>query len=87
MRRIRLANDAEYEINRCGAADGVLWIGFPPGELTIAQAAQVFSDTQATAVISSFFDEGADRVYEGYTELVVVQTEYDGGTLIALRRG
>jgi len=65
----------------------VLWIGFPPGELTIAQAAQVFSDTQATVVIASFFDDGADRVYEGYTELVVVQTEYDGGTLIALRRG
>lgn len=86
MRRIRLANDTEYEINRCGAADGVLWIGFPPGELTIAQAAQVFSDTQATAIIASFFDGGTDRVYEGYTELVVVQTEYDGSTLIALRR-
>lgn len=85
MRRIRLANDAEYEITRCGAAEGVLWIGLP--ELTIVQAAQVFSDTQATAVIASFFDGGADRVYEGYTELIVVQTEYDGSTLIALRRG
>lgn len=88
MRKIRLANNAEYEIDRCGASqNGNLWIGFPPGELTIAQAAQAFSDAEATAVIVSFFDFGMEETYEGYTELIVVQTEYEGGTLIALRRG
>lgn len=87
MRKVRLANDAEYEINRCGAAEGVLWIGFPAGTLTIPEAAAAFSDKTATAVIVSFYDFGMESTFEGYTELIVVQTEYEGGTLIALRRG
>lgn len=88
MRKIRLANDAEYEITRCGASqNGNLWIGFPPGGISIQQAAQTFSDAEATAVIVSFYDFGMEETFEGYTQLIVVQTEYDGGTLIALRRG
>lgn len=87
MRKIILANNKEYEINRCGAADGYLWIGFPDGVMDFAQAVTVLSDVKATGKIVSTYDfDGMETVFEGYTELIHIQKEYDGGLLIALRK-
>lgn len=87
MRKIILSNGTEYEINRCGASDGVLWIGFPEGALDFAQAVTVLSDVKATGKIVSTYDfDGMETVFEGYTELIHIQKEYDGGLLIALRK-
>lgn len=87
MRKIIFANKKEYEINRCGAADGYLWIGFPNGVMDFAQAVLVLSDVEATKKIVSTYDfEGMEIVYEGYTELQIIQKEYDGTLLVSLKK-
>ena len=87
MRKIVLANENEYEINRCGAADGYLWIGFPKGVIDFIQAASVLGDAEATKTIVSTYDfPGMETVYEDYTELVNIQKEYEGGLLVTLRK-
>ena len=88
MRKVVLSDGKEFEINMCGAADGILWIGFPEGVLDFAQAVTVLSDVKATGKIVSTYDfDGMETVFEGYTELIHIQKEYDGGLLIALRMG
>lgn len=84
MRYVRLTNGAEYEIYRCGAAQGVLWIGVKG--ITVAQAASVFSQPNLTAEIRSYFSFGMEEVFTGYTDLIVVQID-DEGVLVALRKG
>ncbi len=85
MRKIRLANDSEYEISRCGVSQNqTLWIGFPAGVMTILEAATVFSDKTALQTIKSFYDFGMEETFEGFTKLTVVQYDYDGNTLVAL---
>jgi hypothetical protein len=87
MRKIILANEKEFEINRCGAADGYLWIGFPDGVMDFTQAVQVLSDVEATKKIISTYDfEGMETVYEGYTELQIIQKEYGGTLLVSLKK-
>lgn len=87
MRKIIFANKKEYDVNRCGAADGYLWIGFPDGVMDFAQAVQILSDVEATKKIVSTYDfEGMETVYEGYTELQMIQKEYDGTLLVSLKK-
>lgn len=85
MRHLRLANGAEFEIYRCGEADGVLWIGLK--NVSVNDAAEAFSDPENTQQIISYFD-GDDRMevqYDGYTELYIARQ--DGiGVLVALRK-
>lgn len=88
MRKIVLADGKEFEITRCGAADGFLWIGFPSGVLDFAQAVSVFSDeTAIKTIVSTYNFDGMETVYEGYTKLNHLQYETDGTLLIALKRG
>ena len=87
MRKIILTNGQEFEIIRCGASGGVLWIGFPDGVLDFAQAVKVLSNVKATGKIVSTYDfDGMETVFEGYTELVHLQKEFDGTLLVALRQ-
>lgn len=87
MRKIILANNQEYEITRCGAADDVLWIGFPAGVINMAEAVRVFSDDRITRYITSTYDfNGMDTYFDGYVELIQIQKETDGGIIIALHR-
>lgn len=87
MQKIVLSNGQEFEINRCGAADGVLWIGFPEGVIDLKQAVDILTDIKATGKIISTYDfPGMETEYDGYTELIHVQKEYDGGLLVALRK-
>ena len=84
--RILILNDGtKHEIYRCGAADNVLWIGLT-GETEMIPVINAFSDPEKTEKLTSTYDsEGAHTtVYEGYTNLTIVQKQKDG-ILIALR--
>ena len=83
MRYVKLLNGAEYEIYRCGAAEGVLWIGL--STLSIAQAATVFSDPAATREIISYYDFGMEEQFFNYMDLVHVGLD-EQGVLVALRK-
>lgn len=82
MRYVKLLSGAEYEIYRCGAAEGVLWIGL--STLSIAQAAAVFSDPAATREIISYYDFGMEQQYFNYMDITYVGLDGQG-VLIALR--
>ena len=87
MRKIVLANKKEYQINRCGASDGYLWIGFLDGVMDFVKAGKILSDVEATKKIIDTYDfDGMETVYEGYTELQIIQKEYDGTLLISLKK-
>lgn len=82
-RYIKLLNGAEYEIYRCAASQGILWIGVL--NLSVAQAAAVFSDPEATREIISYRDGGIDQQYFNFTDLALVQQD-EYGTLVSLKR-
>lgn len=84
-RYVKLTNGQEYRINRCGAAQGVLWIGFPDGAITFQQAVAVFGNPELTAVIESRFETGMEHTFANYTDLVIVQRD-ENGILIAIRK-
>lgn len=88
MRKLKLATGVEYEVVRCGAADGVLWIGFQAGALTLVEAITVFSDPNATGkMVMSYDFDGMDETFEGYTDCIYGNKDTeDGRVLIALRR-
>ena len=86
--RILILNDGtRRETFRCGAAEGVLWIGLT-GETDMASVCVVFGDPQKTARMTDTYDsEGAHTVvHEGYTELFYLQITKEG-MLIALKKG
>ena len=84
MRKIVLSSGAEYEVTRCGAADGFLWIEFPHG--TIEEAVRVFTDSDNTRTIRSTNDFGStfDTEFQGFTDLVYISKSVDGAITIAL---
>lgn len=86
--RILILNDGtQHEIYRCGASEGVLWIGLS-GETAFLPVVTVFGNAEKTEVLTSTYDsEGAHRtVYEGYTQLINLLAQ-DEGVLIALKKG
>lgn len=72
-----------------GAIPG-LWVHITKG-LTLAEAFELFSDPQLTAVITSDKSEpnrpGEGTVYEGYTDLYMLKREDDGTIVIGLHKG
>ena len=85
MRHVQLADGTVFEIYRCGAAQGVLWIGIQ--NVSVNDAAEAFSDPENTQQIISYFD-GDDRMeeqFDGYTELIRARQD-DYGVLVALRK-
>ena len=86
MRKIILNSKKEYEVDRCGAAEGNLYIGFPDGVITFKEAVEVFSDEKATSHIISTYDfDGMETVFDGYTELISIAVRHDKGILLLLR--
>lgn len=85
MRIITTADGKQYPIWRCGAADGVLWIGLSGMPAETAEMA--FSDVSATQTIISSYEgtNGLEARFEGFTALVLARAE-DQGTVIALRK-
>lgn len=71
MRTITTSDGRAWEVTRCGAADGVLWIALEADawDGTVTEAAAYWGDAQVTRVIRHDWD-GNDRVsYAGYTRL------------------
>lgn len=85
MRIITTADGKQYPIWRCGAADGVLWIGL--SGMPVETAERAFSDASATKLIISSYEgtTGLEARFEGFTALVLARAE-DQGTVIALRK-
>lgn len=87
MRKIVLNDGKEYEINQCGQSEDTLWIGFPVGVIDFADAVSVFMNKDATIkIISTYHFDGMETVFEGFTDLIYIKKEYEGGILLALRK-
>lgn len=83
MRTITLKNGAVHEVDRCGAAGGILWIGLTGTDPEAA--ARILGDPAATETILETDAFGQEHLWEGYTELILTR-ERDTGALVALRR-
>lgn len=71
--KIKLANNAEYDVVWCGATDGMLGIElvFQTG-MTVSGITTIFNDAQKTATIVHT-EWGAVATYRGYTTLRTVE--------------
>lgn len=71
--KIKLANNAEYDVVWCGATDGMLGIElvFQAG-MTVSGITTIFNDAQKTATIVHT-EWGAVATYTGYTTLRTVE--------------
>lgn len=85
MRKIRLTDGSEYQVDRCGTMNDLLLIRVIEG--TIVTLVPVFGDPVKTARIEHYFDgtETDHVVFEGYTNLKTV-SEDETGILIYLKR-
>ena len=67
-----------------------LWVHIQGG-LSFSEAYELFSDADATAVITSDKREPhrpeEDTVYEGYTDLYMLKCEDDGTIVVGLHKG
>jgi hypothetical protein len=77
---MQLNDGTPHAIKRCGASDGVLWIVLY--DMTIMDAAVIFSDPAKTSHITAF----NDFIYDNYTELIHISLDYDGLVKVALRK-
>ena len=71
--KIKLANNAEYNVVWCGAADGVLGIELEyQAGMTVSGITAIFNDSSKTAAIVHN-EWGAAATYNGYTTLRSVE--------------
>lgn len=82
MRTITTADGGTYPVFRCGAADGVLWIGLE--DMTAEEAGGIFGDPARTATLTARDAFGMETVYAGYTNLIMTRTKA-AGPVVALR--
>jgi hypothetical protein len=87
MRKIRLNDGTEHEVDRCGANDGILSIRVIDNN-DLLQLVEEFGKPQNTSHIEHWFDgTETDHVYfDGYTELIAAQSMREG-ILLTLRKG
>ncbi len=69
MRKITMADGTSWEVTRCGAADGFLWIRLPGNSVTVAEAAASFGDPAVTQTIVHDWDGNDKQAFDGYTDL------------------
>lgn len=82
MRTVTTADGGIFPVFRCGAADGVLWIGLTGMEA--GEAAEIFGNPAKTARITERNAFGTETVYAGYTNLIMTRTK-EAGPVVALR--
>lgn len=87
MYTITLNNGTEYAVRWCGVSSGILIAELMDDTMTMTEAATAFSDAEATATITYQYGKMSD-VYEGYTQLILVQDQrwQGGGIMMQLRR-
>ena len=83
-RKIVFSDGTEIADGECGFSNGVLWC-YNVGT-NFLQVATQFSDPAKTASITFVYGEMQD-VYEGYTDVIAVMTQFDGTLKVALRKG
>lgn len=83
MRKITLANKQSFEVSRCGAADGFLWLAFPGGSVEVLRAALTPENTKT---ITHEWDGNDVVEFEGYTHLSDVVQTTDGVQAVLERR-
>lgn len=88
MRIAIFADGTKHPITRCGAADGVLWIGIPMADINLVDAFALFSDKAKTDKITDTYEDfnGFETVWEGYTELELIRIERDTESIVAALR-
>lgn len=88
-RHIMLADGTDIDTGHCAANtdDNSLWVWIDESSgYTMMNLFPIFSDSQKTSTIKSWFlDTDEPTVYEGYSELINIHTEYGGRTVINLR--
>ena len=86
MNKIKLADGTELNTGLCGESFGILSIHLLE-DMTLLEAAELFSDTTKTATITQTLIMG-DVEYTGYTELIAVidQRSMNSEFLIQLRK-
>lgn len=79
MRKIKLLDGTEYEVDRCGAYDDRLMINIT-SDLSMMDAVSVFSQSSLTKRIEHYFDgTETDHVFfDGFTRLMAVSLSYTG---------
>ena len=82
MYRIRLTNGTEYPVRFCGARGGLLTMEILTAD-SFLTVAEVFTE-QAASV--TFLYDSTQEVFEGYTELVMMNGSTSGAYTITLRK-
>lgn len=84
---ILLADSTEYPVDWCGASGDLLAIQIKTTELDLLNAATIFSDTNATSMITFRYGE-MQTEYVGYTTPIMVHDMrgQGGGVLVQLRK-
>lgn len=87
--KIIIKNDVEYEVIFAGADQGILWIRFKMDEIDFNTAFEIFNSKENIEIIKAGYADSENMVvYEGYTDLMLVQKEYTANkynVLLALR--
>ena len=78
MRKIRLTDGTEFEVNLCAVAEGYLRIELKT-DWSISALADIFDKAEFTHAIECYYEETdiGRKIYEGYTYLYLVGHESD----------
>ena len=83
-RRIVFADETVFEDAEIGYTEGMIWCYLPSDDLTAAFL--IFSNPEKTSRMEFQYGEMTD-VYEGYTDIVLIQKNNDHQITVALKRG
>lgn len=84
MRKITLADGTSYEVTRCGASNGYLWIT-TTAELDFIAGVTVFGNAEKTITITHDYDGNDHVIFEGYTILKQASV-LEGGFTVVLEK-
>lgn len=88
--KIKLANGEEYDVVFAGADRGMLWIRFLTDAIDFDNGFKTFNNKKNTqTIIYGRDDDENPTTYEGYTDLALLQKEYEVSkynVLLALRQ-
>lgn len=84
MRKITLADGTTYEVTRCGADSGYLWVTLAEG-IDFLTGVTIFGDAAKTIIITHDFDGNDHVIFEGYTILKQASV-LEGGFSVVLQK-
>lgn len=84
MRKITLADRTTYEVTRCGADSGYLWITLAES-IDFLTGVTILGDAEKTSCITHDFDGNDHVIFEGYTILKQASV-LEGGFSVVLQK-